>query len=415
MPSRRRLLAGVGAVGVGTAGSARVLDALSARVGIASAASASGPDWPMARYDAAGTGHNPDASGPRDTPRLAWEGSFDNSGGFESGPPILVDGTVYASTDELVAFDAETGDRRFSYGESRGISSPAHAPSSIYRTDTLAVATPEGLVGLNAGGGYGLFGVRFGTERWRTAAGASGLDFFGSTEVVPPVTVDETVYGVVPETSDVVALEADSGRERWRRAIEYEEETYSVTPRQPAVRDETVFVTAWPFQLRALDAATGNEEWRGELDEQMVRAPTAADDAVVVPTRSGVVTVEADTGEVRWERDLEGNATDGAAAVADGTVFVGDESGAESPALRALDLETGDEEWAVPVGPGMTAVVADGIVYATDGYDLVAIDAETGDEQFTYEAEWHFSPPSVGDDVLYILDGDRLLALEEAA
>lgn len=401
MPSRRQLLAGVGA---GIVGSAAALVA-------ASASSASGIDWPMARYDAAGTGHNPDASGPKTDPRLAWEGAFDNTGGFETGPPILVDGTVYASTDELVAFDAATGDVRFTYGESYGFSSPARARSSVYRTDTLAVATPEGLVGLNAGRGLELFGLRFGTDRWRTADGASGPDFFGSPEVSSPVAVDGTVYAAVPGTADIVAIDADNGRERWRRTIDVENEIYSVTPRRPAVRNGTVHVTAWPHQFRALDAETGAEEWRDELDEQMILAPTATDDAVIVPTRSGVTTYEVDGSGVRWERDLEGNATEGAAAVADGTVFVAD--GAES--LHALDLETGEESWSRSYGHAEPPVVADGVVYLANGVELVAIDAETGDRRFAYESEWHFSRPSVGDGVLYVVDGDRLLALEESA
>ncbi|NUB93323.1 PQQ-binding-like beta-propeller repeat protein [Haloterrigena sp. SYSU A121-1] len=411
MPSRRRLLAGVGLGAVGIAGGASVLgDGLRTSIGVASAADSAEVDWPMARYDAAGTGFNPDTSGPKDDPRIAWEGTFDRTGGFGMGPPILADGTVYASTDELVAFDAATGDVRFSYGDAHRFSSPAHVPSSIYRTETLAVATPGGIVGLNAGGGLKLFGRRFGDERWEVSAGESGFDFFGSTEVPPPVTVDETVYGVVPETSDVVALEADSGRERWRRTVEYSD-IASEALRRPAVRDGTVFVTAWPHQLRAFDAETGDEEWRDELDEQTVLAPTATDDAVVVPTRSGVTTYEADGSDVRWKRDLEGNATEGAAAVADGTVFLAD----SNQSLHALDLETGDEEWSVSFATPTTPVVADGVVYVTNGAEIIAFDAETGDELFAYESEWTFSPPAVGDGVLYAVDGDRLLALEGSA
>lgn len=411
MPSRRRLLVGVGLGAVGTAGSASVLDdGLQTGIGIGSASESAETDWPMARYDAAGTSFNPDASGPKGDPRIAWEGTFDSTGGFGMGPPILADGTVYASTQELVAFDAATGDVRFSYGDAHRFSTPAHVPSSIYRTDTLAVATSGWIVGLNAGGGLKLFGRRFGDERWKTPAGESGFDFFGPTEAPPPVSVDGTVYGVVPETSDVVALEADSGRERWRRSIAYSD-IASEAPRRPAVKDGTVFATAWPYQIRAFDAETGEEEWHDELDEQMVLAPTATDDAVVVPTRSGVTTYEADGSDIRWKRDLEGNATEGAAAVADGTVFVAD--GDQS--LHALDLETGDEEWSISFPTPTTPAAADGVVYVTNGAELIALDAETGDEQFTYESEWSFSPPAVGDGVLYIVDGDRLLALEGSA
>ncbi|WP_440763784.1 outer membrane protein assembly factor BamB family protein [Natronorubrum sp. DTA7] len=401
MPSRRRLLAGVGLAAAGSLGTHAAIGAQSDSTTI---------DWPMDRYDAAGTGYNPDASGPKDDVEVSWAASLERAGGFAVDQPVVVDGTLYAGTDELVAFDAETGDVRFSYGKAYG-SSPARASASIYRTETLAVSSPEGVVGLNAGGGLGLFGHRFGAERWR-GPGRTSASFFGSPETPSPVAVGGTVYAAVPDTSDIVALEADNGRERWRRDLSTDDYV-SVTPRRPAVRDGTVFVAAWPYQLRAFDAETGDERWSEQLEDQMVLAPTATGDAVVVPTRSGVVTYEADGSGVRWTSDLEGNATDGAAAVAEGTVFVTDDG--TDGALHALDLESGDEEWAVSMGRGVRPVVADGVVYGTGGYELFGLDAETGEQRFSHESEWHFSPPSIGDGVLYIVDGDRVLALEENA
>jgi len=154
----------------------------------------------------------------------------------------------------------------------------------------------------------------------------------------------------------------------------------------------------------------GEERWDDEHDEQMVRPPTATESGVVVPTRTGVTVYEADGGDVRWtgprrERDR------GCAAVAEGRVFVTD--GTES--LYALDLETGDDEWSVSFSHVATPVVADGVVYVSRGIELVAFDAETGEQRFAREAERYFSPPAVGDGVLYVVDGDRVLALEEGA
>ncbi|SEW13203.1 outer membrane protein assembly factor BamB family protein [Natrinema salifodinae] len=401
MPSRRQLLACGGLAVTGLVGG---------RAALVEGTAAAALEWPMARYDAAGTGYNPAASGPKDDVEPAWTGALESSGGFEIDPPVLVDGTVYAGTDALIAFDADTGDVRFSYGTAYG-STPARARSSIYRTDTLVVSSTDGLVGLNAGGGLGPGAIRLGAERWRGPSQAAGSSIFGPPEIPPPVAVGDTAYAVIPDAGSIVALAADNGRERWRRTIEYDEAT--VTPRRPAVRDGTVFVTAWPHQVRAFDAETGAERWRTDHPEQMVLAPTATTNGLLVPSRSGLRLYEADgDGDTRWKRDFDGNATAGAAAVADGRVFVAD--GTES--LRALDLETGEEEWSVPFTHEATPVVADGVVYVTrDGYDLVAFDAETGDQRFTRQAKWSLSTPAIGDGVLYIVDGDRVLALEEAA
>ncbi|WP_408957376.1 PQQ-binding-like beta-propeller repeat protein [Natrinema sp. 74] len=402
MPSRRQLLAGTGFAGIGLIG------------GHAATADRSGTatlDWPMARYDAAGTSYNPDASGPTDDPQIEWEGELEQTGGFELDPPVVVDETVYAGNETLVAFDAATGDVRFSYGNHGGVyrSSPARASASIYRTETLVITSPDGVVGLNAGGGLCLFGHRFGDERWQRPSETAELSVFGPSKTPPPVAVDGTVYSVVPNTSGIVALEGDNGDERWRTDIEHDSRS-GVTLTRPAVRDGTVFATGWPSQVRAIDAETGDVLWRDDHDDATILPPTATELGVVVPTRSGVTLYGTD-GDVRWTRTLDGNMTDGAAAVADGRVFV--INGKTS--LHALDLETGDDDWSVPFNHEATPIVADGIVYVTNGVELIAFDAETGEQRFTYEAEWYLSPPAIGDGVLYIVDGDRVLALEDRA
>ncbi len=396
MPSRRQALAS-GVLGVAGlfGGYAAVDDQPDATV-----------DWPMARYDAAGTGHSPDAAGPKDDLRLAWEGRLEDTGGFAVAPPVVVDGMVYAGNETLAAFDAASGDERFSYGIASR-TSPAYVPPSIYRTGTLTVRTADGVAGLNADGGLRAFGVQFGANRWRGPGPSPSSPPGNALESPPPVPADGTVYVAAPDRGEVAALEATDGSERWRRRLDAGDEA-DVTVRRPAVRDGTVFVTGWPSQVRALDAETGDVAWEDELDERMVLPPTATDDGVVVPTRRGLTVYEA-TGDVRWSRDLAGNATGGAVAVADDRVFFAD--GTES--LHARDLETGAEEWTLSFTQEAAPVVADGVVYVTGGYDLMVLDAATGERRFTRETDWFFSQPVVGDGVLYVVDGDRVLALEE--
>jgi len=399
MPSRRQTLAGIGLAAAGLIGGDAVTAAQSTSATL---------DWPMARYDAAGTGYNPDASGPKADPRVAWAGDLERTGGLEPDPPVVVDGTVYAGTENLFALDAATGDVRFSYDD-YGVShsSPTCATTSIYRTKTLAISSPGRVVGLNAGGGMALFGVHAGKQRWRGPGAEPEPSVFGPSKAPPPVTVDETVYAVAPTTSDIVALEADNGRERWQRRFPTGDT--GGTAFRPAVNDDTVYVTGWPSDVAAFDADTGSQRWNESLDETEInRPPTATETGVVVPTRHGVTLYE-DSGDVRWTRNFEGNATVGAAAVAGDRVFVtdGDES------LYALDLETGDDIWSVAFPHEATPAVADGVVYVTSGAELIAFDAATGERRFTRESEWYFSPPAVGDGVLYVVDGDQVLALED--
>ncbi|WP_198661969.1 outer membrane protein assembly factor BamB family protein [Halorussus litoreus] len=365
-------------------------------------------DWPMARYDAAGTGYSPDASGPGESVRVKWRREPDDfSGG--TGSPILVGGTVYATSGTLVALDAETGETRFStQGSYR--SSPARADARAYQTDTLAVASPRGVFGLNAGGGLRLLGREFGVERWHGPRSESRTTLFGPPTAPPPVVVDGRVYAAIPGTDHVVALDASSGRELWRASPDDE-------LRRPAVRDGRLFAVNWPYQVTAYDAATGERDWQTQLDEQMVLAPTATSDAVVVPDRLGVTTLDASDGSLRWRFDHDGNATEGAATVAEDvpadsedTVFV--QSAGGDGRLHAVDLATGEERWSAPVSGEGTPVVADSVVYAAGHREIVAFDATAGDVRWRHETRLPVSTPAVGDGALYATTHGQIIALE---
>lgn len=395
MPSRRRLLAAAGGMLAALASSGAV-DAGRSRD--------AGPDWPMARYNPAGTGYNPRASGPRDGVRIKWQREPDGFSGATASP-ILHDGTLYATGGVLLALDATTGETAF-VTEGSYRSSPARADAKAYATDTLAVTAPQGVYGLNAEGGIRLLGSAFGTERWHGPGREPGFSVFGPPAAVPPVAVGGTVYAAVPGTGHVVALEASSGQERWRRSPGDE-------LRRPAVRNGVVFAVNWPHRASAYDADTGEERWQRDLDEQMVLAPTATEDGVVVPRRSGVTYLDAGDGSVRWRFDHDGNATEGAAAVAEGRVFV--MSDGEDGSLHAIDLDTGAERWSASLRGEGTPVVADGVVYVSTLHnELVALDAATGAVRWRYESRLPLSTPAVGDGVLYVVSHGRVLALEEA-
>jgi len=65
---------------------------------------------------------------------------------------------------------------------------------------------PGGIVGLNAGGGHALFGLRFGRRALVGAGRDTQLVVFGASEAPPPIALDDTVYAAVPGTGDIVAL-----------------------------------------------------------------------------------------------------------------------------------------------------------------------------------------------------------------
>lgn len=360
----------------------------------------------MARFDAAGTGYNPEASGPKSEPSVRWRAEPEGfSGGVAS--PILVGDTVFAVGGSLVALDRESGETRFA-AEGSYRSSPARAAATAYATDTLAVTAPRGVFGLNAGGGLRVLGRALGVERWHGPGREPSVSVFGPPTAVPPVAVGETVFAAVPGVGEIGALDASSGRVRWRASPGSE-------LRRPAVRDGVVFAVNWPGHATAFDAGSGEPVWERELDEQMVLAPTATADGVVVPGREGVSMLEAADGSTRWHVDHDGNATAGAAAVAEGRVFVA--SAGPEGSLLALDGASGEELWSTPFRGETALAVADGVVYAPagSGGGLVALDAGTGEVLWRFDTRFPASTPAVGDGVVYVVSHGSVLALEAGA
>jgi outer membrane protein assembly factor BamB len=199
--------------------------------------------------------------------------------------------------------------------------------------------------------------------------------------------------------------------------------------------------------LRALDTATGNEQWRTQLGgtDTAVFAPTVANDTIYLRTSSELVVLNAVDGSVRWKHpspkmpsfssgplmDLSPAVTDGMVyvpdadglsaidsddqsviweaktgkvratpAVADSTVYLAD----VSSGVHALDADTGTEQWTWGSLSRNTLSIADGRVYTTSGLDVIALNASDGDVEWrTGDYGLHgsiYSSVAVGDGFL---------------
>lgn len=395
MPStRRRLLAGLALLPV--TGST----ALASRP---TESSTSNDEWPMGRYDPAGTSHPSDLSGPKSAVEVAWRAELPRW--FTGRPsPIYLDGMLYLAGNGLVAVDADTGQQEFAIRAPAG-SPPARATSSAHRTETLVVTSTEGPVGLNRSGGLYLpiVGPVAGT-RWQvTSEGGSRVFDY---EPIPPVTVGKKAFVILPESDELAVLDTTDGSIIWKA----EQSTVGSgrVDFRPAIRDGTIYTTNQLGGVAAFDAETGIVEWYVTVDGLDPRPPTATAQGVVVPMRQEIYKLAGDDGSVEWHRELEGNATRGSAAVDGETVYWANGTGT----CYALDLQTGETEWSTEdLGAGYP-VVADGVLYLTHSNQLTALDSETGSELFEYVGSFTLSPSIVANGRLYLIDMNHLVALE---
>lgn len=184
------------------------------------------------------------------------------------------------------------------------------------------------------------------------------------------VTVDGGLVFVASGIGAMIALDPQTGEEKWR----YESRTPMHSA--PVASNGRVFVVSDDNEVFAFNANTGEVLWTYQAIVESARmltspAPAVVDDVVLVPFSSGeLVALQVQNGGVLWQDALSSSArltplaslNDIASgpAVADGYVI----ASAQSGVMTAFDLRTGQRIWRQPAGTiGFPLIVGD-FVYA---------------------------------------------------
>jgi outer membrane protein assembly factor BamB len=210
--------------------------------------------------------------------------------------PLLADSVLFVGVElaELCALDVRTGHLLYCHevasdGWGAGHSSPTLAGSTVlfsYHTRTsgfwlralagIAKPTTHGdamLVALDAASGR---------ERWRVNLGRGVHDVVGHIAGTP-VVVGKTAYVNAPSSGRVVAVQTDSGRVLWSSDVRPARGSVLVT-------NGAVLSASSDGQLVVLDAATGKERCRQKLPANPDRAGlTLAGNTGILTLRNGLV------------------------------------------------------------------------------------------------------------------------------
>lgn len=225
----------------------------------------------------------------------------------------------------------------------------------------------------------------------RPLGSGGGLASFLATD-------EDTVY--VSDTEHMVAVQAGSGRVRWKRRLEY--------PSAPSVANGVVYVSDTQ-SLYALDARDGSEMWSWPTGEWETSRPAVADGVVYVGGETGLWAVDAETGEPCWSSPFRTlGKVQAAPAVADGLVFVA----SIDHRLRALEAGTGRLRWTFEAGGAFlhAPVVANGVIYAPSNERLYALEADSGELRWSHEGWWW--SPSVANGLVCVGGVEKFVALD---
>ncbi|WP_137284358.1 outer membrane protein assembly factor BamB family protein [Halorussus salinisoli] len=212
------------------------------------------------------------------------------------------------------------------------------------------------------------------TSRRAFLLGASGLG-----------TTDQSTVGATGQSAvGVPGIDTDHGI-RWTFDTREEATVY------PAVRTRGVVVTLvrtepdeeMLYEVYAFDAETGETRWRRELDGHST-FPRAVDGTAYVPDGDRLLALDATDGSERWR--LRGESIDfRSLAIGDRTVFAVDDA-----RVTAVDATNGDERWTTEVGSDgrLRGPTLDGErVYLGGHRGFYALDRETGREQWNAETQ----------------------------
>jgi outer membrane protein assembly factor BamB len=222
----------------------------------------------------------------------------------EAGPAIFGD-TAYVWKDaRLRALEARTGDERWSY--------PVGDAASCGNVPVRVHPAPDGYVYVAAGTRVLAVDIASGLVRWHFEAPAV---FLSPPAFAPgPAVTGGGVY-LADYLGTVYALDATTGKDRWRIATEARQ---SIEP--VLVAGGHVHVGSGSA-LYTLDAVTGTPLWRFPAGGEVIGAPVVADGRVHFGSADHVLyTLDAGGGQLRWKLATGGEIT-GSPVAQNGVVY----------------------------------------------------------------------------------------------
>jgi outer membrane protein assembly factor BamB len=351
--------------------------------------------WPTWGLDSARNRWFP--AGPPPPYRVVWR--FAGRSLLEF-PPALAYGRVFLPTFAglVVALDADSGKVLWRHVSGRcAWASPAVANGLVYQTFLLRPPTCD--PGRGRAGMLVALDAASGRVRWRVA--------LAPTESSPLVS-NGLVY-VGDWSGRVTAFDARTGARRWSVA------TGGAVKGSVALAGRRAYVGAYDGRLYGLDARTGRVLWHTSSPSRLGRrgafysTPAIAYGRIYLGSTDGsVYSFGAVSGKLRWSHRTGGYVY-GSPAVWRGRILVGSYDGR----FNALDAATGRVRWSFDAGApisGSASVLGRIVYFSTLGERTFGLDAATGRELWRFP-DGKYSPMVTDGRRLYVTGYSHLYAL----
>jgi outer membrane protein assembly factor BamB len=312
-------------------------------------------------------------------PQTRWQKS---AGRAVRGSPAIGTRVIAVGTSDrnVVLLDRATGEQIWRQRVSGPVAGGPLLAGNLLYVATQAV--PDGRV----------LALRLttGKVQWRTSTGG----------VTAPLARTEDLVLAVTDAGDVIALDAATGAQRWRRSLK---RGARATPVSTA---EGIVVATLGDSLYLLDAATGAVRAQRATPGAVLGTPAVDGHRQFLATTAGhLVALELPTLAVQWDRPLD-DAVFGALALVGDTVYALSARGT----LWRVPVDAPDRARSVALGVPATAgptPVAGGVLVASVTGDVLFVDAASDLVRWRTKRRGPIAePPLVRDRQLILITGD---------
>lgn len=332
-----------------------------------------GPDRDEARLDAA-AGESLAA-----TPEPRWQ---TDAGRAVRGSPAIGARVIAVGTSDrnVVLLDRATGEQIWR----QRVSGPV-AGGPLLAGNLLYVATQAGPDGR-------VLALRLttGKVQWRASTGG----------VTAPLARMGDQIVAVTDGGDVIALDAATGAQRWRRSLKRGARA------APVSTAEGIVVATLGDSLYLLDSATGAVRAQRATPGAVLGTPAANGHRLYLATTAGrLVALELPTLTVQWDRPLD-DAVFGAPALVGDTLYALSARGT----LWRVPVDAPDRARTVALGVPTTAgptPIAGGVLVASVAGEVMVVDAASDSVRWRTKRRGPIEgPPLVRDRQLILITGD---------
>ncbi len=219
----------------------------------------------------------------------------------------------------------------------------------------------------------------------------------------PGLTVDEE-RAYVAYTSAVLAIDLESGQERWRFPSALDQSKLFYAP--PALTAEgQLVVGGFDGVVYILDADNGRLVWSfDEAQGRILGGPIVDEELTYVASADGTLyAINLTSRDLSWSYETESPLW-ASPTVADGVVYLA----SLDHKVYALDQESGDLLWSEDISAaiaGAPALADNHLIVGTFGNGLLALDPARGTPIWAFETEgWVWGSPTIDQGTVYFAD-----------